>query len=121
MPDTKAEERLRAELTAILASLEQWRPVPEAAAQSLERLAGNLVDDAQTIEALDRNQLGYSRLAQRARRLTIALGRLRDGRYGRCDECGEPIPAARLHALLGVTTCVRCQEKVERQTGPGHR
>ena len=26
-----------------------------------------------------------------------------------CDECGEPIPAARRRALPGVRTCVPCQ------------
>jgi phage/conjugal plasmid C-4 type zinc finger TraR family protein len=26
-----------------------------------------------------------------------------------CDECGEPIPAARREALPGVRTCVPCQ------------
>jgi phage/conjugal plasmid C-4 type zinc finger TraR family protein len=26
-----------------------------------------------------------------------------------CDECGEPIPAARRKALRGVRTCVPCQ------------
>jgi phage/conjugal plasmid C-4 type zinc finger TraR family protein len=26
-----------------------------------------------------------------------------------CDECGEPIPAARRRALSGVRTCVACQ------------
>ncbi len=26
-----------------------------------------------------------------------------------CDECGEPIPARRREAFLGVRTCVACQ------------
>jgi phage/conjugal plasmid C-4 type zinc finger TraR family protein len=26
-----------------------------------------------------------------------------------CDECGEPIPEPRRHALAGVRTCVACQ------------
>ena len=28
-----------------------------------------------------------------------------------CDECGEPIPAARRKALPGVRTCVACQSE----------
>ncbi|MFE2187299.1 TraR/DksA family transcriptional regulator [Streptomyces sp. NPDC059455] len=40
--------------------------------------------------------------------LDEALERLdRDG-YGRCDVCGEPIPAERLEARPTATTCVRC-------------
>ena len=46
--------------------------------------------------------------------LRTALDRARKGDYGTCDECGEPIPAARLRALPGVATCVRCQERLER-------
>ena len=29
----------------------------------------------------------------------------------RCVLCGEPIPVARLEALPGVTTCVKCARK----------
>ncbi|HSC29579.1 MAG TPA: TraR/DksA family transcriptional regulator [Vicinamibacterales bacterium] len=121
MSDVKAEERLERELTAILTCLRRWSPQPEGSPQSIARLAGDLVDDAQAVETLERNHLGYARLAQRARRLTAALARLRDGSYGRCDECEKPIPPARLHALPGVTTCVPCQEEVERLAGAGRR
>lgn len=117
MADLKAEERLQRELTAVLTDLRRWSPPPDGAPQALARLAGDLVDDAQAVETLERNQMGYARLAERARRLTIALARLRDGSYGRCDECGKPIPPARLRALPGVATCVPCQEEVERVVG----
>ncbi len=32
-----------------------------------------------------------------------------------CEECGEPIPAARRRALLGVRTCVACQSARDRR------
>ena len=38
----------------------------------------------------------------------------RVGSYGMCEECGEPIAPARLRALPEVTTCVRCQDRLER-------
>ncbi|HYH17516.1 MAG TPA: TraR/DksA C4-type zinc finger protein [Azospirillum sp.] len=31
-----------------------------------------------------------------------------------CVRCGEPIPAARRHAVDGVATCVSCQDELER-------
>ncbi|MCL6648184.1 MAG: TraR/DksA family transcriptional regulator, partial [Chloroflexi bacterium] len=43
-----------------------------------------------------------------------ALDRLRDGEYGTCVECGEPIAPARLRAMPEVLTCVRCQDRIER-------
>jgi DnaK suppressor protein len=54
-------------------------------------------------------------LVGRANRLAEALERLRRGRYGRCEECGEPIAPARLKAMPEVTTCVRCQDRIERE------
>ncbi|MXO70408.1 DksA/TraR family C4-type zinc finger protein [Alteraurantiacibacter buctensis] len=32
-----------------------------------------------------------------------------------CDECGEPIPAARRKALPSARTCVACQQQRDRQ------
>ncbi|GAA3688867.1 hypothetical protein GCM10022420_086280 [Streptomyces iranensis] len=50
-------------------------------------------------------------LAQARDHLTAldeALERLDRGAYGRCELCGEPIPAERLEARPSATTCVRC-------------
>lgn len=50
-------------------------------------------------------------LAQARDHLTAleeALERLDHGGYGRCEACGEPIPAERLEARPTATTCVRC-------------
>ena len=33
----------------------------------------------------------------------------------RCAMCGKPIPAARLEALPGVTTCIECAKKYPRK------
>ena len=55
-----------------------------------------------------------SLLVERARKLGQALERLRDGDYGRCEECDEVIAPARLRAMPEVTTCVRCQDMLER-------
>ncbi|MEU4496044.1 TraR/DksA C4-type zinc finger protein [Streptomyces sp. NBC_00210] len=40
--------------------------------------------------------------------LDQALERLERGDYGRCEGCGEPIPAERLEARPAASTCVRC-------------
>ena len=42
------------------------------------------------------------------------LERLREGEYGTCEECSEAIAPARLKAMPEVTTCVRCQDQLER-------
>ncbi|MBI3626191.1 MAG: TraR/DksA C4-type zinc finger protein [Candidatus Rokubacteria bacterium] len=55
-----------------------------------------------------------SLLVERANRLAEALERLKEGEYGICEECGEAIAPARLKAMPEVTTCVRCQDRLER-------
>ena len=55
-----------------------------------------------------------SLLVERANKLAEALERLRGGEYGVCEECGEAIAPARLRAMPEVTTCVRCQDRLER-------
>lgn len=41
-----------------------------------------------------------------------ALARLRSGRYGRCETCGQPIDQARLRALPWTRQCVSCAKAV---------
>ncbi len=43
-----------------------------------------------------------------------ALQRLKDGIYGECEECGEPIGEQRLRALPFTCVCVECKSKEER-------
>ncbi len=40
--------------------------------------------------------------------IEVALERVRDGRYGLCDRCGQPIGDDRLAARPAALTCVRC-------------
>jgi len=45
------------------------------------------------------------------REIEGALGRLRDGTYGTCMECGMPLARKRLEALPWARFCVTCQER----------
>jgi DnaK suppressor protein len=40
--------------------------------------------------------------------LDQALTRLREGRYGRCERCGQPVSPARLAARPAARTCIGC-------------
>jgi RNA polymerase-binding transcription factor DksA len=52
---------------------------------------------------------------QRLEEIDAALLRLDEGRYGLCEgeECGKPIPKARLEALPFARYCVECARKQE--------
>ncbi len=95
----------------------------DAVAKDLERLAagdrrrteerrepGDLADvatlrsDEQLSEALE------SAKSRRLAALDHALERAAQGRFGTCDRCGDRIPVARLRALPGSTTCIRCAQ-----------
>lgn len=48
------------------------------------------------------------RTQARARTVMAALGRMRDGSYGICRRCREPIAYPRLAAIPETATCVAC-------------
>ena len=78
-----------------------------------------LADEIDVIRLNEDREISFatrSLLVERANKLAEALDRLRGGEYGICEECGEPIAPARLRALPEVTTCVRCQDQLERMS-----
>lgn len=100
---------LRAELERMAARLHSEADVPMAGF-----VGGDSLDVAQDVEQQELARLSTSRLAERARRLRLALERMSDGEYGRCSECGAQIPPRRLLAVPAATTCVACQARRER-------
>jgi DnaK suppressor protein len=47
------------------------------------------------------------------RKIELALERIRDGSFGTCTECGEPIPVGRLKARPVAMLCAGCKEQQE--------
>ena len=43
-----------------------------------------------------------------------ALEKIKEGTFGTCEQCGEPISLKRLEARLETTLCIRCKEDQER-------
>jgi len=111
-------QRLEAELSHTLVRIRQ-----QGGAVVLEEFPGAVGDNTPLADEVDVIRLNEDRemslvtrslLVERANKLADAIERLRDGEYGICEECGESIAPARLRALPEVTTCVRCQDKLER-------
>jgi len=48
--------------------------------------------------------------AQSIKIIQAALGRIADGSYGSCKDCGEDIGQARLEAMPEATRCVSCAQ-----------
>jgi RNA polymerase-binding transcription factor DksA len=108
MPSRDDLSRLRDEAGAEVTTLEQdLRALFEA---SVSSNADDEHDPEGATIAFERAQLTAVLAAARRRvtELTDAVARLDAGRYGVCDSCGEPIPAARLTARPAASTCVSC-------------
>lgn len=105
----RAKRLLKAQLDIITARLQTEAEVPKA-----DALSSDFLDIAQSVEHQELARLSASRLTERAKRLQIAMSRVADGEYGVCSECGESIPSQRLLAVPDATTCVSCQERLER-------
>lgn len=99
------EERLR-ELRARMQTIETELDQPKP--KDLEEQAIDLEDD----EVMER--LGLS--AQReVREMQEALGRMSNGSFGICAECGEPISTARLEAVPHARLCKTCAANAEKR------
>jgi RNA polymerase-binding transcription factor DksA len=48
--------------------------------------------------------------------ITLALDRIDKGTYGQCEECGGPIPKARLLAVPYTRHCVACARKLQQSS-----
>ena len=79
-----------------------------------ERLEYDDEDGSSVASDIQRDQLKdfASALRLKVDETDVALARIDDGSYGRCDECFEPISKARLLAQLPVFTCVSCRASV---------
>ncbi len=115
----EARDRIEQELRRVMARLRQL-----GGGVVIEAPPGAVADNSALPDPWDDVQLQEERevsfatrdlLVERANRLADALERLEKGTYGMCEECGEPIAPARLQAMPEVSTCVRCQDRLERR------
>ena len=63
------------------------------------------------MDAMQRQAMAQATARRRAgerQRVHAALGRLDEGEYGYCTECGEEIEAARLAADPSIPACLSC-------------
>ena len=103
---TAIETTLRAKVEEIDIQLGRSREV------MVER-SPDVADEAQAEAIEDLGVDGVGRLWSLRRDVLRALDRLQDGDLGACEECGEPIAAARLDALPWATLCLDCQTAAE--------
>lgn len=107
-------EAKRAELQENIKSLTEAHPQPVDAVEAS--------DDSQDFEdiAVDflETQQEQSLLVNQQALLTeveLALERIEKGTYGKCVDCGQPIPERRLEAIPWAARDVKCEERLEQR------
>jgi|SRR5688572_29985596 len=82
-----------------------------------DAIAGTVPDPGdESVAALikDLDHADVSRDVAELRALEAARGRMQEGRYGVCIDCGVDIPFARLQAAPSAERCIECQENYEK-------
>jgi DnaK suppressor protein len=112
---TELEALVRREHRRLMAELreeieqsrrETFGAVQGGVGDSADEAVADLLSDLDTAEIT--RDLGDIRA------LEAAVGRLADGTYGRCADCGTDIPVARLRAQPAASRCVACQSVFEK-------
>jgi RNA polymerase-binding transcription factor DksA len=107
-------EALQADLVRRLAQVAGLeRSFDELVAASESSNADDEHDPEGATIAFERTQLGVQIANARAAvdEVEVALARAREGTYGTCQSCGEPIGEGRLEARPAATTCITCASR----------
>lgn len=106
--NTEELKKIQNHLQEQLSALENYQfEVHEAACPDPNEFASN-VTDAQVKMAMQ------ARTTSAIRDIQDTLKKMQYAGYGYCDECGEAIAPARLRAFPTASTCVECQEALEK-------
>lgn len=117
------EEEIAEVREELVSEVERMRKAVQVSDEELARLMGESSDGA----GKDPGDVGSSNferdqemsLNANARELLeqneSALRRLDEGKFGLCENCGNPIGKARLEAFPKATMCVKCKTRQERR------
>jgi DnaK suppressor protein len=72
-------------------------------------------DAGSNLTEADRNAAAVNATVAQRAEVLAALARIDDGSYGRCVDCGGPVPEPRLEARPATARCVPCQAKRDRR------
>ena len=105
MADQTIPSSVRADLTSerdrLAAQIDSLEP-----STSDSRVDDNFADLGQVAAEQGENQALAAQLRNELAEVELALKKLDDGTYGRCETCGEPISPARLEAMPAARFCI---------------
>ncbi len=107
-------EAKREELRANIAGLTEANPVPTdpivagVGTEDFEEVAVDFLETNQEQSILANEQALLSEVLR-------ALKRIDDGTYGKCENCGKPVPEKRLEAIPWAARDIKCEEELEQK------
>jgi DnaK suppressor protein len=110
---------LLAKRTDLLARLREEREGRRESGQR-EKIEGTPFGDRPALSPDD--EMGFAvadRRAEMVSQIQLALKKMDEGNYGRCEVCEQPINVMRLRAQPFAVRCTRCQEAWEREQSRG--
>ena|SRR5690349_13312929 len=110
---SRDEERNRVQMLLEARAKELERGIHHREAIAIEQ-SPDQVDEIQTASDRDLAISKIDRQSKELRGVRAALRRIRDGRFGVCEQCDEDIASKRLAAIPWASLCVVCQEAEER-------
>ncbi|KHE91538.1 MAG: TraR/DksA family transcriptional regulator [Candidatus Scalindua rubra] len=73
-------------------------------------IASNMIDD-ESVMSIAQGE------AKEIEQIDYALNKIKNGKYGNCENCGKSINKERLMAIPFVSLCIKCKEDEERYEG----
>ena len=80
----------------------------------IDRVPADIGDQSVGDALADLSLALIDRHIQEIRDIEAARARIKDGRFGTCEDCGEAIGFERLRAYPTARRCIRCQQQRER-------
>jgi len=77
-------------------------------------ISGDMVDELQGAQIAKIQSLLSERDNNKLNNINISLEKMKLGKFGKCEDCGDEIAIKRLEALPGVACCISCAEERER-------
>ena len=110
------EQRLRQDRAAALGSVQdEIERTGDPDDVSLEKIPNDAGDRSEADRETDTTIAMAQRHAAELQEIDAALGRIADGSYGQCEECGNDIVPARLEVQPTARLCIGCQEQLEQR------
>lgn len=73
--------------------------------------SNQLEDEAKEVEEYGNLLPVEHSLETRLSEISKALKKIEEGKYGKCEKCGKPIPEERLSAIPEARFCINCIDK----------